>query len=111
MEVAGLVLGAIPIVIWALENYAKPFRDSDNERIVIGTLRTGLLFQQERLKRTYERIGLDKPSDKELEDRLNELFPQMAEHLLLTIREMDRLVSAVLTDLKVDKQQVSWSLY
>ncbi|KAK3360709.1 hypothetical protein B0T25DRAFT_496700 [Lasiosphaeria hispida] len=105
MEVAGLVLGAIPLVIWALENYVRPFRNSDNEHIVIETLRAGLELQQERIERIYERIGLDKPSDRELEDRLRELFPGMAENLLNIIRLMDGLVSTVLKDLKVDKQQ------
>jgi len=69
MEVAGLVLGAIPIVIWAHKNYARPFEELDNDT------------SAGEAQANVRQIGPDRPSDEELEECLKAEFPAMAEHL------------------------------
>jgi hypothetical protein len=64
-EIAGLVLGTLPLVIWALEKYAEPFEFYNKYRITIETQRDNLVMQNLQLRATLAEIGLSDESTKE----------------------------------------------
>ncbi|KAK5653696.1 hypothetical protein OQA88_8727 [Cercophora sp. LCS_1] len=103
-EVAGLLLGAIPIAIWALDKYAESFEAFHHDSVTIRTLRADLTTQRKRLGLTYERIGLDKPSQRELEERVKMHFPDISEDILFTFKRVAEILSELLRDLDVDLQ-------
>jgi hypothetical protein len=103
-EIAGLVLGAIPVALLVLDYYANTLGEFHNDRIVIGTLQASLALQQRRLKNTLERIGLDNPSNAELEECLKRQFPDSADDLFFIIRKIDASISDLLANLRVDRR-------
>jgi hypothetical protein len=77
-EVAGLVLGAIPIVIWALEKYAEPYSEYRNSRRSIETLRAGLVLQNRQLQTTLRNVGLEEQcSLNDLQECFQTKFPDI----------------------------------
>ncbi|RSL99814.1 hypothetical protein CEP52_009471 [Fusarium oligoseptatum] len=101
-EVAGLVLGAIPIAIWALEKYAEPFETHQNYYISIQTLRADLIMQKSQLEITLRNIGLENPSVDELQECLSAKFPSIHKDLIVIIKAMDERASKLLGDLDID---------
>ncbi|KAI8719838.1 hypothetical protein NCS52_00766000 [Fusarium sp. LHS14.1] len=101
-EVAGLVLGAIPIAIWALEKYAEPFETHQNYYVAIQTLRADLTMQKSQLEITLRNIGLENPSMDELQDCLCAKFPSIHQDLVIIINAMNERASKLLGDLDVD---------
>jgi hypothetical protein len=101
-EVAGLVLGGIPIAIWALEKYAESLETYRNYHIVIQTLRTNLILQERQLQITLANIGLDKPTTEELKLCLQSRFPEAADHLLFAIQRMEDITADLLRDLDIN---------
>ncbi|RSL56990.1 hypothetical protein CEP54_008524 [Fusarium duplospermum] len=101
-EVAGLVLGAIPIAIWALEKYAEPFETHQNYYISIQTLRADLTMQKSQLEITLRNIGLENPSVDELQECLSAKFPSIHQDLVVIIKAMDERASKLLGDLDID---------
>ncbi|KAJ4146173.1 hypothetical protein NW754_001637 [Fusarium falciforme] len=101
-EVAGLVLGGIPIAIWALEKYAEPFETHQNYYVAIQTLRADLTMQKSQLEITLRNIGLENPSVDELQECLSAKFPSIHQDLAVIIKAMDERTSKLLRDLDID---------
>jgi hypothetical protein len=102
-EVAGLVLGAIPIAIWALEKYAEPFDAFRHYRISIETFRTSLILQNRHLQTTLSTIGLGiKPSIDELRECFETKFPDISRELMFIIQRMDEVMAGLLKNLDIN---------
>lgn len=102
-EVAGLVLGGIPIVIWALEKYAEPFEVFHHYRISIETFRTHLVLQNHQLRTTLSNIGLgNEPKPEELRECFNTKFPDISRELMFTVQRMDDIAAGLMKSLDVD---------
>ncbi|CAD0050459.1 unnamed protein product [Aureobasidium pullulans] len=77
-EVAGLVLGGIPLIVLAMQSYrealewGRKYRKYDD--LLLRT-KDAVLIQQEQLYATFNEIGLHEPNYDELEARLQELYP------------------------------------
>ncbi|KAJ5727675.1 hypothetical protein N7493_005495 [Penicillium malachiteum] len=103
MEVTGLVLGGIPIAIWALEKYAEPFEAFRHYRTSIETFRTDLILQNRHLQTTLANIGLgSEPTGEELRECFERQFPSISRELLLIVRRMDEVTALLLRNLEVD---------
>lgn len=101
-EVAGLVLGAIPIVIWALEKYAEPVEVYTSYHNNIKTFRSDLMLQERRLQRTLSSIGLYNPTKDELRECLKSKFPTIADEVLHIIQDMERVMAELMRKLGID---------
>lgn len=102
-EVAGLVLGGIPLVILALEKYAEPFATYHRYRISIEDFRSDLIIQKRQLHTTISGIGLGSDATwEDLRECLERQFPDVAEELLSIFRRMNGLTAKLLKDLDVD---------
>jgi hypothetical protein len=101
--VAGLVLGGIPLVIWALEKYAEPFEAFHNYRTSIETLRTNLTLQNRQLQTTLSNIGLgSEPSIDELRECFDTKFPVISCELMFIVQRMDKVTAGLMKNLKID---------
>lgn len=102
-EIAGLVLGGIPIAIWALEKYVEPLEAFHNYRISIETFRTDLIFQNRQLQTTLCNLGLDnEPSREELRKCFDTKFPSMSRELISIVQRMDDVTAGLLKSLDID---------
>lgn len=101
-EFAGLVLGGIPIVIWALEQYAAPLETYTNYHIAISTLKANMTLQQWQLEKTLASIGLHQPSKGDLRQCLEDKFPDKQQELLFIVEQMEGIVGKLMGHLDVD---------
>ncbi|KAF4336912.1 hypothetical protein FBEOM_9211 [Fusarium beomiforme] len=101
-EVAGLVLGGIPIAVWALEKYAEPIDTLHHYHTAIETLRADLVLQKRQLETTLNSVGLKEPSGAELRECLEAKFPSIHKELITIIDRMDNITSKLLKDLDID---------
>jgi hypothetical protein len=101
-EVAGLVLGAIPIAIWAFEKYQEPFIAYTKYDNAINTLKNNLQIQKTILDDTLGRMGPEDPTPEELSDCFVRRFPDRDEQLLFIVRQMDSLAAELMEGLMVD---------
>lgn len=72
MEVAGLVLGSILVVLYALDNYKRCLdttKDYWRSADTLSLIRMHVFIQQEQPDVTLRSIGLVKPMRADLEDR------------------------------------------
>ncbi|KAJ5173649.1 uncharacterized protein N7500_001580 [Penicillium coprophilum] len=107
-DIAGLVLGGIPIAIWALEKYVEPFEAFHNYRISIETFRTALIFQNRQLQTTLCNLGLDNdPSREELRQCFDTKFPSISRELIYIVQRMDDVTAALLKSLDIDINEKS----
>lgn len=85
MEVAGVVLGGIPLVIAALEHYrtcAAIFDDYANHEALLNRKKNYLWLQREQLEATMRSIGLETSTH---EDEVNlRSLEEIATHLRMT---------------------------
>jgi hypothetical protein len=102
-EVAGLVLGGIPIVIWALEKYAEPYSEYRNSRRSIETLRAGLVLQNRQLQRTLSNVGLEEQcSLKELQECFQAKFPESSKELTSLVIRMNDIIVELIKHLDIE---------
>ncbi|KAF5122308.1 hypothetical protein E5D57_012785 [Metarhizium anisopliae] len=102
-EAAGLVLGGIPLVIWALEKYAEPLSTFRNYRKSIKTLQTNLALQNQQLKLTLSDLGLGtEPSRQELQDCFCTKFPDISHHLIFIVQHMEEVIDELMKNLDID---------
>jgi hypothetical protein len=102
-EVAGLVLGGIPLAIWALEKYAEPFEAFHNYRTSIETFRTNLILQNWHLQTTLSNIGLgSEPSIDELRECFETKFPSISRELMVIVQRMDEVTAGLMKNLDID---------
>ncbi|KAI0098655.1 hypothetical protein GGR51DRAFT_537941 [Nemania sp. FL0031] len=115
-ELAGLVLGALPIAIWALEKYSEPLDILHRYRTTIQTFRAQLVIERYQLEETLSSLGLEKNASKqELQDCFQDKFPQICDELVLAIQQMNDVAMELTRSLDVsldspsDKAQWTWS--
>lgn len=102
-EVAGLVLGGIPLAIWALEKYAEPYEAFHNYRMSIETFRTNLILQNRQLQTTLSNIGLGiKPSNEELRVCFETKFSSISRELIFIINRMDDVTVGLMKNLDIE---------
>ncbi|KAL4988839.1 hypothetical protein BDW68DRAFT_176506 [Aspergillus falconensis] len=102
-EVSGLVLGGIPLAIWALEKYAEPFEAFHNYRTSIETFRADLILQHRQLQTTLCNIGLgNEPSSEELRECFDTEFSDISCELMSIVQRMDDVTAGLLKNLNID---------
>jgi hypothetical protein len=100
-ELAGVVLGGIPIVLWALKEYHDPVKSYRKYDMTLSTLRNNIFVQQQQLRSTVSLIGLGKPSIDELRECLEEKYPYQQEEFLSIIGHMDKIINDLLYKLEI----------
>ncbi|KAF2798221.1 hypothetical protein K505DRAFT_268188 [Melanomma pulvis-pyrius CBS 109.77] len=117
--VAGLVLGGIPIAIWALDKYAEPFEAYHKYRTSIETFRTNLILQKWHLQTTLSNIGLSsEPSIDELRECFETKYSSISRELMFIVQRMDEITARLINRLDInvngkpntlpDKAQWEW---
>lgn len=101
-EIAGLVLGGLPIAIWALEKYVEPLQAFHNYRTSIETFRTNLILQNRQLQTTLCNLGLDEPSREELRKCFDTKFSSISHELIFIVQRMDDVTAGLLKSLDID---------
>ncbi|KAI0469640.1 hypothetical protein GGR56DRAFT_662314 [Xylariaceae sp. FL0804] len=105
MEVAGLLLGGIPIALYAIDNYKRcldPAKDYWRYQSTLTAIRMNVFVQKEQLDVTLRNIGLTKPSPLELSEHLHERHPTKAAEFLSIIDRMEEVVAKLVEKLDVD---------
>ncbi|KAL9616955.1 MAG: hypothetical protein Q9160_008225 [Pyrenula sp. 1 TL-2023] len=105
-EVTGLVLGGIPVVLWALEQYRESVKSYWKYEESIMTLRDQLFVQREQLQATLNRLGLHGPSNDELQRILALIYPDDPEKrsiFLSIIRKMDLIILDLMQKLEINQ--------
>ncbi|THX36298.1 hypothetical protein D6D10_06798 [Aureobasidium pullulans] len=104
-EVAGLVLGGIPLIVLAMQSYrealewGRKYRKYDD--LLLRT-KDAVLIQQEQLYKTFDEIGLHEPNYDELEARLQELYPGKHGLFMREIGRMEVTVNNLMEELCLD---------
>ncbi|KAI0023992.1 hypothetical protein F4780DRAFT_687084 [Xylariomycetidae sp. FL0641] len=100
MEVAGLVLGGLPLVLMAAEKGAKlannVFRVS-----TVQNLRLRVFTQQEQMNVTIANLGLVDPTPEELFECVRERYPAKYPHFLEIIKHMDKATTKLMSELEI----------
>ena len=110
MEAAGVVLGAVPLILYALDNYQKawdPVKDIWHWSETIGTIRIQIFLQKQQLQTTLRALDLeltDHTTMDEIEAALQTNHPSQWEQFIGIIRQMDTLINQVAKDLYPDAQ-------
>jgi hypothetical protein len=94
--IAGLVLGGIPILIWAVEKYHDPVKDYWRYDETLSTLRDNLFVQEKQLSITLENIGLQDPSPEEFEAFISHRFSGQRTEYLSIVAHMDDIVKGLM---------------
>ncbi|KAH7160731.1 hypothetical protein EDB81DRAFT_782864 [Dactylonectria macrodidyma] len=106
MEVAGVVLGGIPLLLYALDNYKRclePGKDYWRYASTLCAIRSHVFVQQEQLDVTLRNIGLVKPTRTELEQHLRELYPKSkCSEFLNIVDNMEKTVGQMMEKLDID---------
>ncbi|KAF4454297.1 hypothetical protein F53441_3171 [Fusarium austroafricanum] len=106
METASFVLSAVPIVLYALDNYQRclrPLKDYWKYEPTLQTIRMNVFIQGEQLDATLRNIGLAKPTRLELKDHLQRLYPKSkCEEFMNIMDRMDILLNKMVENLEVD---------
>ena len=100
--IAGLVLGGIPIALWALEKYHDPVKSYWKYDMTLSTLRDNIFVQQQQLHITLRLIGLNQPTINELRECLEEKYPNHYREFLSIIKHMDEITKDLLDKLEID---------
>ncbi|KAK6834322.1 hypothetical protein PG987_009016 [Apiospora arundinis] len=105
MELAGLVLGGLPIALVAMDNYHRCLqatRDYWRYESTIKLLRNHIFLQQEQLHKTLRDIGLTDPSPVRLQEFMRQKYPGKYEVFVDIIAHMDGLLEKLMDTLDVD---------
>ncbi|KAH8162986.1 hypothetical protein CIB48_g5268 [Xylaria polymorpha] len=105
MEVTGLVLGALPIAILAVESYTKALKPIGSYKDYLQTLkgiRRNLFVQEQQLQVTLENIGLLKPTMPEVQQRLHQVYPECSSQFIDILEHMDSITSRLMDKLEID---------
>lgn len=105
MEVAGVVLGGIPLVLYALDNYHRawnPAKDYWQWGSTISTIRMNIFLQKQQLDTTLSNLGLHDPTRIELEERLRQQYPDKFEMFMQIIDAMEENVANLMEMLDID---------
>jgi hypothetical protein len=105
MEVAGIALGALPIALYAVDNYhrcLKPARNYFDYKHTLEDIRRNLFVQQQQLQVTLEDAGLPCSAPEETQDRLRDMYPDSAARFIDVLAHMDTLLLKVMDKLDID---------
>ncbi|KAK4222188.1 hypothetical protein QBC38DRAFT_99834 [Podospora fimiseda] len=105
MEVAGLVLGGLPIVLYAIDNYHRCLEataDYWRYESTLKLIRNHVFVQQQQLQITLRSIGLVNPTAFELEEYLCQNFPNKFHIFVDIISHMEKLLTKLFDKLDVD---------
>ncbi|KAK4458665.1 hypothetical protein QBC42DRAFT_276307 [Cladorrhinum samala] len=106
-ELAGLVLGGLPIVLYAIDNYHRCLQattDYWRYESTLKLIRSHVFVQQQQLQITLRSIGLVDPTPSELEEHLRHRYPDKFATFADIISRMERLLVKLLDKLDVDVQ-------
>ena len=101
-EIAGVVLGGIPIALWAFDRYREPVESYCKYDMTLSTLQDNIFIQQQQLRTTLGLIGLDQPCFHEVQEWIREKYPSRHEEILSIVAQMDRVTKSLLDKLEVD---------
>lgn len=104
-EAAGLVLGVIPLVFYALDKYQDCLefgRSYKKYKDTLTSIRDEVFVQQMLFHNTMETMGLSKPNYAELEECLQNRFPENHEQFMRYIRRMAATIDLLMAKLEVD---------
>ncbi|CAG7559855.1 unnamed protein product [Fusarium equiseti] len=106
METAGVVLGAIPLVLYTFDNYERclgQINDYLRYQSTLQTIRTHVFIQGEQLNVTLSGIGLTRPTRQELEEHLSEIYTKAkCDEFMVIIDRMEALLAKMMVSLDVD---------
>jgi hypothetical protein len=105
MDVTGVVLGAVPLILYALDNYQRawnPVKDFWNWGDTIEQIRMNVFLQKRQLDATLANLDLQDPTMAEVEAILLVRCPEHCKIFLEIIREMDKLVNKIMENLDLD---------
>src|SRR6186713_147679 len=98
MEVAGVVLGAVPLILYALEHYERiwdPVKQVWRWEETVQTVKNQIFIQKEQLDTTLKSLGLSNPTMADVEYALQIHHPRQCEHFMRIIRAMDNLINNI----------------
>ncbi|THX45471.1 hypothetical protein D6D08_10396 [Aureobasidium pullulans] len=104
-EVAGLVLGGVPLIVMAMQSYREFLEYGGNYLKyddLLQEIKDAVSIQQDLLYGTFETIGLHEPNYDELGARLQELYPGKHDLFMREIRRMEVTVSELMKELCLD---------
>jgi hypothetical protein len=110
MEVAGVVIGAIPIIIYALERYQDTrdtVRDFHKWNDTLGTLRSNIFLQKRQLFATLETLDIgftDQTTMPQVEAALRISRPAQCEDIVRILYRMDASLNEIARNLYPDAQ-------
>ncbi|KAL1895592.1 hypothetical protein Sste5346_005061 [Sporothrix stenoceras] len=101
-EVAGLVLGGIPLVISAVELIAEPLESYKDYHMNVLIFHSCLKIQKQKLEVTLSNIGLDRPTKDELRECINTKFPTIADEILYIYECIEKEMVKLMRKLGID---------
>ena len=110
MEVAGVVLGAIPVIIYALERYQDTRETVQSFRLwkeTLGTLRSNIFLQKRQLFATLSTLDInltDHTTMADVEAALRISHPAQCDDVMRILKQMDNLMNEVAENLYPDFQ-------
>jgi hypothetical protein len=105
MEVTGLVLGAITLVLYAFDNYGRalePVKKYRHWKSTLKTMRSAMFAQQWQLEQTLELLNLYNPSLGDVQERLQDPFPDKYDKVMDIISKMDETIMKLMDKLDID---------
>jgi hypothetical protein len=113
MEVAGVVLGAVPLILYALDNYERawdPVKQTWRWKETVRTIRNQIFLQKEQLDTTLKTLGLADATMTDVEYALQIHHPLQCKHFMQIIHQMDSLINDISKSLFPDAEgPVSWN--
>ncbi|KAK4168493.1 hypothetical protein QBC43DRAFT_310323 [Cladorrhinum sp. PSN259] len=118
MEVAGVVLGALPIALYALDNYNRCLqatKDIVKYQATLEQFRLHIFIQQAQLEITLRNLGLhcpegQLPKKSDLQRRLEQVSPHGYANFMGIILRMENLLEKLLDKLELDaKGKPKWT--
>ncbi|PHH62039.1 hypothetical protein CDD82_2050 [Ophiocordyceps australis] len=108
-EVAGLVLGALPIAFSILGICIQSCMIRSHYEAGLPVLQAELRLQDKRLKKSLRGLGIANPTDTRLPPLLRDKFPDIHQELLSIIEQMHAGIMAMLGDLEVHLAKPHWA--
>ena len=112
MEVVGIVLGGIPLVLWALDNYRRalnPAKDYWRYESTLNSISMNIFIQKEQLGVTFHNMGLQGDSLAEVEINLRRRYPDKCDAFMNILAHMNGIVHRLMDKLCIDVEgKVSW---
>jgi hypothetical protein len=105
MEVAGVVLSAVPIVLYALDNYKRALGPATRFRRWKDTIEDiidNVTLHQEHLNTTLRNMGLQSPTMAQVEAVLQVRRPDKCHYFMSILQNMNGLMNELLDSLEVD---------